>query len=180
MEENETPDFIPEYDNFGNEIPKLKISDKPVQEEFPELDVEYAGLGIRFLAYLLDVLILLLPILFLDKLVFGIDNPGTDYLAKSSFMNFLIWGFYYAFTESSDKQATFGKRILNLKVINEKGYALTFKQAYWHFTLQIVSVLPLGFGIWAIATEKKKQGWHDMIIGSYVIVSKPEHLSNDL
>ncbi len=172
MEENETPDFIPEYDNFGNIIPKIKITDEPVEKKLPELNFEYAGLGIRIVAYILDAAILILPILFLDKLVFGIDNPETDYIAKSSFMNFLIWGFYYAITESSDSQATFGKRICKLKVINAKGEALTFRQGYWHFTLQIVSILPLGFGIWAIASDKKKQCWHDMIIGSYVIVSK--------
>jgi uncharacterized RDD family membrane protein YckC len=173
-EENGIPDFIEERDLFGNVIPKRKIPLEPKDghAKLPELDVEYAGLGIRIVAYILDIAILLFPIFFIDKVAFGFDNPGTDYVAKSSFLNFLIWGFYYAITESSDKQATFGKRICKLKVINAKGEALSFRQAYWHFTLQIVSILPLGFGIWAIATDKKKQGWHDMIIGSYVIISK--------
>jgi uncharacterized RDD family membrane protein YckC len=136
------------------------------------LDVEYAGLGIRILAYVIDFAILILPVLFIDKLVFGVNDPGTNYVAKGSFLNFLLWGFYYGFTESSGSQSTFGKRICRLKVIDENGGKLSFRKAYWHFTLQLVSILPLGLGIFSIASNKKNQGWHDMIIGSYVIVNK--------
>ena len=179
MEENETPDFFEERDLFGNVIPKIKIADTSDHADLQvELDVEYAGLGIRILAYTIDFAILLLPMLFINNLIFGVSYPHSNIIGKSSLLNFFIWGFYYAFTESSDHQATIGKRICKLKVINEKGEALSFKKAYWHFAFQIFSVLPLGFGIWSIATDKKKQGWHDMMIGSYVIINKSEKSHN--
>ena len=51
---------------------------------------------------------------------------------------------------------------------------LTFKKAYLRFLAQFISIIPLGFGIWSIATDKKKQAWHDMLLNCYVIKNQKE------
>ena len=60
--EEEVPDFIHERDVFGQIKPKLSIPEKPEHlGPKKQLDVKYAGLGIRIGAFLLDTLIMFLP-----------------------------------------------------------------------------------------------------------------------
>lgn len=172
--ENETPEYFQERDALGLEKPKIKVeSFGPIETVLPiELNVTYATLGSRIMAYLLDALILLIPLMFLEFMIWGEDFIDPQYSLLRNLLNFAAWTLYYGQTESSDSQATFGKRICGLKVIDENGNKLTFKKAALRYIAQIISIIPLGFGIWAIAKDEKKQGWHDMLLGCYVIQSK--------
>ena len=40
-----------------------------------------------------------------------------------------------------------------------------------------ISFLPLGLGFLWIAFDKRKQGWHDKLAGTVVIIGKPRPLS---
>lgn len=182
-EVNETPDFFEERDILG--LPKLKLKNPDVLPDtnqepkiYGKIEVEFAGLGSRFIAYFLDVIILLIPLYILGGVIFGLNNEHS--LLRIMF-KLIIWTLYYGFTESSDGQATFGKRICGIKVIDEHGNKLTFKKAALRYLAQIISILPLGFGIWAIAKDENKQAWHDVLVGCYVIVdSKPsQNLEED-
>ena len=172
--ENETPDFIHERDALGLEKPKVIVENTEQVDSIvvENLDVIYASLGSRILAYFLDVLILILPLLVLENMIFGEEFTSSKDSLWRNLFNMVCWTLYYGLTESSDGQATIGKRICGLKVIDEKGEKLTFKKASLRYLAQILSVLPLGFGIWAIATDSKKQAWHDMLLGCYVIKNK--------
>lgn len=181
MEENEVPDFIEERDLFGQVIPKHaateELNDMNVEEEEVNLDVEYAGLGIRILAAILDGIYLIIPLILFEKIFFD-DLTNSKHALSRNLISLAVWTIYYGLTESSSNQATFGKRTCGIKVIDENGNRLTFLVAALRYLAQIISVLPLGFGIWAIASNDKKQAWHDMLLGCYVIVNKPDLTNN--
>ena len=171
--EKETPEFYKERDIFGLEKQELEV---PLDDlgplDSPELNVVYAGLGRRIGAYLLDVLILFLPILIIEAMLFNSEQPGEQQVLKVVF-ELLLWTLYYGITESSDSQGTFGKVILGIKVIDEEGNKLSFARAVSRYLTMFISILPLGFGIWAIASDKKGQAWHDRITRCLVIEKRP-------
>ena len=161
-----------------NQNPYLKMNSEVSQTENNEtekinLDVKYASLGIRILAYLIDgIFIIPLSILF-ENLIFGNNNFEENTLSRN-ILNILIWTIYYGVTESSKYQATIGKKICGIIVIDIEGKRLSFKKAYLRFLAQFISIIPLGFGIWSIASDEKKQAWHDMLMNCYVIKNQKE------
>jgi uncharacterized RDD family membrane protein YckC len=183
MEENEIPDFFEERDLFGQVKPKLKISEKEIlKSQEPVIGEEYAGLGLRILAYIIDIFIMIVPSLLSMFIFIGPDFLHPQHSLKRLLLSITLWGLYYGTTESSDKQGTVGKRIVGIKVIDENGNKLTFKRAVFRYLALYLSVIPLGLGIWTIAKDEKKQGWHDMLTDCYVIMDKQEpsnSLDND-
>lgn len=178
--DNETPDFFKEKDIFGLDKPAIKVDRSPTMlDTVPnDLAVVYATLGARIIAYFLDVAILLIPLFVIEGLIFGPDFASSEYSLRRNLFNLVVWAVYYGLMESSESQATFGKKNCGLIVIDELGNRLTFKKAAFRYLAQIISILPLGFGIWAIAKDEKKQGWHDALVGCYVIKGKPTETNN--
>ena len=176
--EKDTPDFFKQRDLFGFEQSetKVEINDQNQIDAPPDLNVVYATLGSRILAYFLDIIIILIPSILIDLILFGPNFYEPNNSFGLNLVHLIIWTLYYGFTESSEQQATYGKRICKLKVIDEYGKRLSFKKASFRFLTQIISIVPLGFGIWSIATDKKKQAWHDMLLGCYVIDRKENKL----
>lgn len=65
-----------------------------------------------------------------------------------------------------------GKLILGCHVVDAKTRkAMTPGQAVLRYVSYIVSTIPLGLGFLWIAWDKKKQGFHDKIAGTVVIVA---------
>ena len=144
-----------------------------IETEKIDLDVSYASLGIRILAYLIDGVFIIPIELLIEYLIFGNTNFEENTMLRN-ILNLSIWTIYYGLTESSKYQATIGKKICGIMAIDYEGNRLTFKKAYLRFLAQFISIIPLGFGIWSIASDEKKQGWHDMLMNCYVIKNQKE------
>lgn len=72
------------------------------------------------------------------------------------------------------RSATPGKMILNMAIVDAKtGDKPTRKQCIIRYLGYIVAVLPLMLGFIWIMFDKKRQGWHDKLAGTVVIV-KPK------
>ena len=83
-------------------------------------------------------------------------------------INVVIVWLYFAIQESSEKQATFGKRILGIYVTSKDGSRLSFAQAtIRYFSKYLSSILLIGFIM--AAFTKNKQGLHDMIADTLVV-----------
>jgi uncharacterized RDD family membrane protein YckC len=69
-----------------------------------------------------------------------------------------------------------GKKLLGLQVVSADGSPISFGVAFLRSVGYLISSLlftvPLGY-IWA-AFDRKKQGWHDKIAGTVVIIREPE------
>ena len=138
---------------------------------------EYAGFWRRVIATLVDTLwlsILLLPLL---HLVYGgdyllmpdslVEEPfeWQGILINDLLPALLIIGFWVRFS------ATPGKWLLDCEIVNAKnGEPLTPRQALLRYIGYFVATLPFGLGILWIIWDKHKQGWHDKIAGTVVII----------
>lgn len=136
----------------------------------------YAGFWRRFAAYLIDGLVLGL---IAAGIGFGVGLiwfmlAGQDDISKNIFsaiLNasmFVISWFYFAGQESSETQATWGKRVVGIFVTDMQGEALSFGRASARYFGKILSsILVIGY-LFALFTTKR-QALHDLIAGTLVI-----------
>jgi uncharacterized RDD family membrane protein YckC len=134
-----------------------------------------AGFGSRFGAFLIDWLILTggLIVVMVVLMVVTQHTPSESELDGMSRLLGLIAGwFYYAGMESSEHQATVGKRTLGLRVTDLKGERLTFGRASGRFVAKGLSAIPLGIGFLLAAFTRRGQALHDIIASTLVVPSR--------
>ncbi len=147
---------------------RFKDARHPVQSAQSER--QYAGFWIRVWAYLIDSVVLLFPISLLDFLITNTANNEEAELT-AAFAGLLIWVVYTAVCHSSEWQATVGKKVLGLIVIDENGHRISFGRATGRFFAEFINAIILGIGWMMIGWTSKKQGLHDMMAGTYVVKS---------
>lgn len=150
---------------------------KAVKKQAKVKSNNHAGFWLRFLAYLIDTIIvgavgtvLVLTAAFPLTLTVGSLSPAQ--LVYGMFIiAFIFLGqwLYYALMESSRYQATVGKIALKLKVVDYSGERLTFWRATGRFFAKFLSMIILYIGFLMIGWTEKKQGLHDMIAETYVV-----------
>jgi uncharacterized RDD family membrane protein YckC len=152
--------------------------------------VEYAGFWVRFLAFLIDnavmgigFVLILIPLIFLTGLggFIGEIHPNQDMNDVGIFMLFgllflaatvslLLTWLYHALMESSEWQATVGKRLLGLVVTDMAGQRVSFGRATGrHFAKIITNMVPAFIGYIMAGFTEKKQALHDMLAGCLVL-----------
>ncbi len=152
---------------------------------------KYAGFWRRLVAYMIDGFILTV-IFFILMIVAGIAffagamTSDSGRLAeifmdpeRMAGMGLWMWlfsilinfGYFIYFHGSTGR--TPGKMLLNLQVVSTEGAPIGFGVAFLRSVGYLVSslVFCLGF-IWA-GFDKRKQGWHDKIAGTVVIIRAP-------
>lgn len=142
----------------------------------------YAGFWIRFLAYVIDSLIL--SVVFCP-LGFGVGMIGVAAEVDQNSpawagVNILLNGvsilagwIYFALMESSSWQATLGKKLLKLKVIDMNGYPISFGKATGRYFGKLLSSMICLIGFIMAAFTEKKQGLHDMLASTLVVQDVP-------
>lgn len=154
--------------------------------------VTYAGFWLRLVAHLIDGLILsvgvfalVIPLLFLMGLGAYIQrlphdsgeppSPAAIAGILSIVFTFVAIGvllqwLYYAYLESGEKQATWGKQALGLYVTDGAANRVSFGRASGRYFAKIISgLIPLGIGYIMAGFTEKKQALHDMIAGCLVL-----------
>lgn len=146
----------------------------------------YAGFWKRFVAYIIDGIILgaLELVIFLPLLgIIGVgaltmrdfDEPPlgfvfaflSAYLAAIFLMVVAAW-LYFALMESK-KGATLGKMALGIIVTDMSGNMISFGRASGRYFAKIVSSLTLGIGYIIAGFTQQKQALHDILAGCLVI-----------
>lgn len=135
----------------------------------------YASPLRRLLAFSLDCLVLitfyvLMGITALFKPALALPMLGLWFYGG---LFALAW-LYYALCESSRFQATLGKKVLGLKVVNLKGEKVNFLQASGRYFGKLLSRMTLMFGFVMVAFTKKRQALHDKIAKTLVIHASSE------
>jgi len=128
---------------------------------------QYAGFWTRFLAALLDGIIITI-INILVGFVLGL-LLGKNAANLASLVGVLIVWLYYALQESSEKQATLGKQALGIVVIDMEGKRIDLVKATIRYFSKIISGVIFGIGYIMAAFTEKKQALHDMIAGTLVV-----------
>ncbi|HVM74696.1 MAG TPA: RDD family protein [Candidatus Saccharimonadales bacterium] len=154
-------------------------------------NVAYAGFWLRFVAHLIDgvivgfgMLVLLVPIFFLmggaamiESLPRHGGEPNPAIVGGFLFLIFSLAGvavigqwLYFAYLESGEKQATWGKQVIGIYVTDLAGNRISFGRASGRFFAKIVSgLIPLAIGYIMAGFTERKQALHDMIASCLVL-----------
>lgn len=144
---------------------KLRYSDNLV----------YTGFWFRVLASLIDNILILLITIPLLISVYGEDYFKSDFVVQGYEQIIISWILPAVIIVAFwiYKSTTPGKMAVSTKIIDAKtgGKPSAIKCIFRYFAL-ILSVVPLGLGIFWIAFDKRKQGLHDKLVGTLVVRSK--------
>ena len=168
----------------------------PEEEEGPDIGV-YAGLGRRFVAFIVDIIIILLlnlvamTVLGLTR---GIQNSyfyfvqqipveqltieGTmgamlgSVIAAYGIILIIIPWLYFAGFESSRSQATPGKLLMHIVVTDMVGNKPTFARVTLRHFAKFISALIIFIGFLMIGLTPKRQGLHDKIASCLVLLQE--------
>ncbi|WBY33607.1 RDD family protein [Bacillus amyloliquefaciens] len=145
-----------------------------------------AGFWIRFLAYVIDQIIIGIQIFIIQFIVtflFAAGAAAADPLMTENQFTilFLIFGvipillisivisiLYFSLLTASKMQGTLGKALLGLKVVNEGGGRISIGQAFGRAFASIISKLILYIGFIMAAFGEKKT-LHDIICSTRVV-----------
>jgi len=83
--------------------------------------------------------------------------------------NIVAQWLYYALQESGPRQATLGKRALDIKVTNEQGGRISFGQATGRHFGKYLSMLILFIGYLMMLWDDRSQTLHDKMAGTFVV-----------
>lgn len=119
----------------------------------------YAGFWRRGVAFSVDMFIAVAVSMLLSDITGGTFEPLIA----------LIYAGYLTGFESSEWQASIGKRVMGLKVVDERGERLTISRALGRNFAKALSAAPLFLGfIWNVFSDKG-QCWHDSLADTLVI-----------
>jgi uncharacterized RDD family membrane protein YckC len=111
---------------------------------------EIAGIGSRFLAQILDSLVItvvLIAITILATSLGGITGSGELALLVEIILGFILLAGYFLVSEAAWNGQTLGKRAARLRVVGDHGEPLTLGQAAIRNLVRIVDFLPVFYGI---------------------------------
>lgn len=131
----------------------------------------YAGFWIRVAAFLIDAIIAGAIATILSRMFFGSYYPrfDGDQDPGPGAMSLIVNWLYFAYQESSVRQATIGKLAVGIKVCTENGERLNFANATGRFFAKIISAVILLIGFIMVAFNGKKQGLHDKLANTFVL-----------
>ena len=131
--------------------------------------MEYAGRLHRFLAFVIDVIIIGVVTAVLGAV--GIINIGAPSATDQVVEAVISFGYYILLTAAFG--ATLGKMALGMTVVDENGQRAGFFKVLIRETIgKIASAIVLLLGFFWILFDGKRQGWHDKIGGTFVVKAR--------
>jgi uncharacterized RDD family membrane protein YckC len=133
---------------------------------------EYVGFWARTWASLIDSVLLAVILYPVLTLIYGeaywtdprLLHGPADLLLQWVMPAVAIVIFWMA------RQATPGKMVIRARIVDaESGGPLTRAQAIKRYLGYYVSLFGLGLGFFAVAWDRRKQGWHDKLAGTVVV-----------
>ena len=152
--------------------------------------VHYLGFNKRFVAFLIDstaASILMAP--FVSHLIGDVVLPNKDFSNQSQLFNLLesmttrlsvdllfmgsIFILFWVYKNSTPGKMLFKSVIVDANTLSAPRTSQNIIRYLGYF----ISFSPLGLGFLWIAFDKRKQGWHDKLAGTVVIIGQPRQLS---
>jgi len=144
------------------------------------LDLPYAGLQLRIVAFVLDVVILISALMLLIaagglqtlfRSNFGdVDPPGSAFYVWIGFiLAFIPLGILYYILLLAWKGQTIGKMAVRIKVVRRDGGSLSLGQAFVRWLGYLASALPLGIGFLMALKDSQRRALHDLLAGTVVV-----------
>ena len=160
--------------------------------------INYASFGWRLLAYILDAFVLqlmqiIIIVPFLLSLGFDFVDVPFDWESYERyddkfFKELELWidqvrpliiaglitqTLYFSLLESSYLQASLGKLVFGIKVVDQQGARLDFLRCLVRNMSKFLSSLIFMLGYLMALVTENKQALHDLIAGAYIVRSMP-------
>ncbi|MDX1809702.1 MAG: RDD family protein [Sulfurospirillaceae bacterium] len=140
------------------------------KKQYKNDDFEYATFLDRFLATMMDILIVIVPISIAEAIAMMLNKSIINNIffewVLPIFITIIFW---------MKLGGTPGKLIMKMYVVDENtGEYLTATQSFIRYIGYFVSTICAFMGFIWIAFDDKKQAWHDKIAGTVVIRKKVE------
>jgi uncharacterized RDD family membrane protein YckC len=127
--------------------------------------MEKAGAGIRLGSYIIDAIILWI---IGAILVFIFRAFGAGYGAASIIGILISLGYFTYFFGNGQ---TPGMKVMKIKLCGTDGtYPIGYGKGVLRWIGMLISALVIYIGFLWILIDKDKQGWHDKIAGTYVVL----------
>ena len=148
--------------------------------ELVDIQLPLAGIGSRFIALLVDMLIWFAGFIVL-AIVLAIFLPGIEAFSKISeqwavaaaiFMVFLLFWGYFTLFEAFWNGRTPGKRVARIRVIQRSGRAISLFESMARNLVRYVDMQPFpmyAVGVIAIFTTRQHQRLGDLAAGTLVV-----------
>lgn len=153
---------------------------------------KFAGFWRRFIAYMIDGFIIGI-VFFILMIVAGVAYFAGAMSGDSGAMiarltdpeqvtalSLWLWVFlifmniaYFTYFHGSTGRSP-GKMLLGLQVVTAQGNPVSFGIAFLRSVGYLISSIAFCLGYIWVGFDKKKQGWHDKIAGTVVIIREPE------
>jgi uncharacterized RDD family membrane protein YckC len=156
------------------------------------MNTNYAGFWLRFVAVLIDGLLIgvvqfvaIMPLLAIFGIGVASNIENMESMDEAQAVSMVgsmmamglavqvvfvvIQTLYFSLMESSGKQATIGKMVLGLKVTDINGEKLDFAKALVRNLGKIVSTFIMFIGYIMAGFTEKKQALHDMMASTLVV-----------
>lgn len=167
----------------GAAAPSVSVPPSAIRAGVPAA-AGYAGFWIRFLAVVIDAVILfavMTPIRLILHAPMGLMaasrhegfNPlmFLPFIGLSMLISVVLNWLYEAYFLSSERQATLGKMALGIRVTDVRGQRLSFGQATLRHFAKWLSGLTFLIGYIIAAFTERKQALHDFLAGTVVLRS---------
>ncbi|MFT3808147.1 RDD family protein [Arenimonas sp.] len=165
-------------------------------------DVVYAGFWRRWAAWVVDTFLVTMAYYVVLMIVvmgfgfgFGAFDPSsaTGQLGVFQIVTMLavyvtgpiLSALYYVYQESSEAQATLGKRLFGIKVTDADGHRLGRKHALGRWASHLLCYVTIYIGYLVVAFTDRKQGLHDMaastlVVDQWAYTSRPDLQKREL
>ncbi|HJZ48845.1 MAG TPA: RDD family protein [Roseiflexaceae bacterium] len=142
-----------------------------------EFAYDIAGIGSRFLAAIVDTLLIgiaeaiIILVVGLTSSAIGLRAAGGLLTALGALLAFaILWGYYIAFELLWNGQSP-GKRVIGLRVVREGGRPISFAGSAIRNLVRIVDFLPAlyGIGVLVMFVDRRSRRLGDLAAGTLVV-----------
>ena len=141
--------------------------------------MSYAGFWNRATAVSIDAIIIahmsgfIVSVFDMIMVIGGVDDlalpEGLSEGLIENILGIMLGWVYFASMESSSIQGTLGKMALDIKVTDIEGNKIGFGKATGRYFGKGISAIIMFYGFLMVLITPKKQGLHDMMVGSLVV-----------
>ena len=120
--------------------------------EHVEIRLDPAGLGSRFIALLIDLVLVTALSAAVARLTLSLLPAAPAAIVRALALLVLTWG-YHAYFEVRRAGQSPGKRIMGIRVVDGRGLPLSAQQSFVRNVVRVLDALPIGYAMGALVCQ---------------------------